>query len=205
VITHFGDQVQLVLNDGRSRLGQPSTVVRVEQNDLRVLRQGVVSESTLRRLASFIILLVCTGNTCRSPMAEAICRKLLAKRLGCTVAELGDRGVLVMSAGLSAMMGSRATPEAVEVVRPMGIDLADHASQPLTQQLVRHADVIWTMTRSHRRAIVEQWPESASRTAVLCRDQADVADPIGGPIEFYQQCAGQIEAELKVRIAELEL
>jgi protein-tyrosine phosphatase len=87
----------------------------------------------------------------------------------------------------------------------MGIDLADHASQPLTQQLVRHADVIWTMTRSHRRAIVEQWPESAARTAVLCRDQGDVADPIGGPIEFYQQCAEQIEAELTARIAELEL
>jgi protein-tyrosine phosphatase len=87
----------------------------------------------------------------------------------------------------------------------MGLNLADHESQPLTAQLARQADIIWTMTRSHRQAIVSQWPETASRAMVLARDQTDIADPIGGPVEFYQQCAEQIKTELEARIAEIEL
>ena len=202
VVEALGDRVQLVLNDGQSRLGQPSTVVKVTDG-LEVLRAGVVSQQTLRRLSSFMILLVCTGNTCRSPMAEAICKKILADRFKCSIAELGDHGVLVMSAGISAMMGSRPSPEGVTVMSNMGLNLADHESQPVTAQLVRHADVIWTMTRAHRQEILNQWPEAASRTTVLSQDQADIADPIGGPAEFYERCAVQIRKELEERLANL--
>ncbi len=152
-----------------------------------------------------MVLLVCTGNTCRSPMAEVLCRKMLADRLGCSPAELGDGGFLVQSAGISAMMGSRPSPEAVDVLGRMGLNLADHESQPLTASLVRQADIVWTMTRSHRQAIVAQWPESAARVHVLCRDESDIADPIGGPVEFYERCAAQIKVELAARIAELEI
>src|SRR4051794_39359224 len=98
VVAALGDQVQLVLNDGRSRLGQPSTVVKVDKHNFRILRAGVVPEQTLKRLSSLMILLVCTGNTCRSPMAEALCRKMIADRLGCDPSEVGDRGVIIMSA-----------------------------------------------------------------------------------------------------------
>jgi protein-tyrosine phosphatase len=205
VVEALGDQVQLVLNDGQSRLGQPSTVVKVCGNKLEILRTGVVSEQTLKRLASMIVLLVCTGNTCRSPMAEVMCRDMIAKRLGCPASELGEHNVMVMSAGISAMMGARPTPEAVTVMSSMGLQLADHGSQPLSTQLVRHADIIWTMTRSHRQAIIGQWPEAAPRTFVLAPDQSDVADPIGGPLEYYQQCAEQIKKHLAVRVAELDL
>ncbi len=83
VARELGDQVDLVINDGRSRLGQASTVVAVGKEGLKVLRAGVVSEQTLRRLSSLMVLLVCTGNTCRSPMAEALCRQMLAERIGC--------------------------------------------------------------------------------------------------------------------------
>jgi tRNA threonylcarbamoyl adenosine modification protein (Sua5/YciO/YrdC/YwlC family) len=205
VLAVLGDQVQLVLNDGQSRLGQPSTVVKVGLKSLEILRAGVVSEQTLRRLSNLMVLLVCTGNTCRSPMAEAMCRKMIADRLGCSVGTLGDHGVMVMSAGISAMMGARPTPEAVSVLAKMGLPLADHESQPLTTQLVRHSDVIWTMTRSHRQAIVEQWPEASSRVIVLSGDQSDIADPIGGPVEYYEKCAVQIQRELQRRVAELDL
>ena len=81
----------------------------------------MVSEQTLKRLSSLMILLVCTGNTCRSPMAEVMCRKMIADRLGCPPAELGDHGVMVMSAGISAMMGGRPSPEAVNVMAKMGL------------------------------------------------------------------------------------
>ena len=203
VLDALGDSVQLVLNDGQSRLGQPSTVVKVTDKGLEILRPGVVSPQTLRRLSCFMILFICTGNTCRSPMAEAIAKKMIADRLGCSPAELADRGVLVMSAGLSAMMGGRPSPEAVVVMSEMGLNLSEHASQPVTPQLVRHADLILTMTRAHRHEIVQQWPEAAVRTSVICRDQSDVADPIGGPAEFYERCARQIKDELEVRLATL--
>jgi protein-tyrosine phosphatase len=205
VVSALGEQVDLVLDDGRSRFGQASSVVKVDDRGFEVLRSGVVSEQTLRRLSNLFILFVCTGNTCRSPMAEAMCRKLLADRLGCRADELEERGVLVMSAGLSAYLGGRPAAEAVEVMQSIGADLTQHESQPLTAQLVRHADIIWTMTRSHRQAILAQWPGAASRCELLCLDMRDVPDPIGGPIELYQRCAEQIKAELEGRLKQLEL
>ncbi len=205
VVASLGDHLQLVLNDGQSRLGQPSTVIWLKDRHFEVLRQGVVSEQTLRRLASLMVLFVCTGNTCRSPMAEIMARKMIADRLGCDLNDVADRGVMVMSAGISAMNGGRPSLESVDVMAKMGLNLSDHESQPLTSQLVRHADIIWTMTRSHRQAIVSQWPDAASRTAVLCPNQDDVTDPIGGPVEFYEQCAAQIRDALATRVAKLDL
>jgi protein-tyrosine phosphatase len=119
--------------------------------------------------------------------------------------DLADQGVMVMSAGISAMNGGRPSAESVDVMAKMGLNLSDHESQPLTLQLVRHADVIWTMTRSHRQAIVSQWPDAASRTSVLCPKQQDVTDPIGGPIEYYEQCAAQIRDALAERVSKLDL
>jgi len=151
-----------------------------------------------------LILFVCTGNTCRSPMAEALCKQMIATKLKCTINDLDDRGVMVMSAGLSASLGGRAAPEAIQVMSSMNIDLGDHETQPFTEALGRHADVIYTMTRSHRDAIVTQFPAASERTFMLCTDQTDVCDPIGGPTERYQRCASLLRSELEKRLATLE-
>jgi protein-tyrosine phosphatase len=91
------------------------------------------------------------------------------------------------------------------VLSELGIDLSHHESQQLSEQLIRHADIIWTMTRSHRQAILNQWPDASGRVHLLCADGQDVPDPIGGPMDQYQRCAEQIKAELNTRLKDLQL
>ena len=201
----IGDDIDLILDDGQSKFGQPSSVVRVGQSKLALLRSGVINDQVLKRLASHLIIFVCTGNTCRSPMAEALMRQRIANRLQCSINDLEDRNVMIMSAGIAASAGGRASPESVQLMQERGIDINLHESQPLSERLVRFADLILTMTRGHREAIIQQWPDAAPRTKLLCRDHGDVSDPIGGPIDRYRRCADQIEAQLDAWVDEIDL
>jgi tRNA threonylcarbamoyl adenosine modification protein (Sua5/YciO/YrdC/YwlC family) len=205
VISRLGNQVDVVLDDGRCKFAQRSSIVRVDDHGFSVLRPGVFSEANLKRLASFMIVFVCTGNTCRSPMAEALLKKRLADRLGCKVSELDDRGVVVMSAGISASAGSRSAAEAIQTMHERGLDLTQHESQPLSERIVRFADVIITMTRGHREAILEAWPEAEPRIELVSRGRGDVADPIGGPLDLYRRCAEQLDGYLLSWADELPL
>jgi protein-tyrosine phosphatase len=87
----------------------------------------------------------------------------------------------------------------------LGADLRGHASQPLTESLVRQADVILTMTASHRAALLAQFPEAGDRVWMLSPERRDVSDPIGGSLDTYRSCARQIREHLAARIATLEL
>ena len=115
----------------------------------------------------------------------------------CTLDELEERGVVVISAGIAAAPGCPPTSEAVQVMREQGLDLSRHEAQPLTEQLVRHADLILAMTQSHMQSIVERWPNAADRTCLLLPERSDVADPIGQPVGAYRHCAAQIAAGVK--------
>lgn len=200
----FGQPMALILDDGPARYAQPATVVRVRGDEWAIAEPGVVTETMIRRLAGDVYLFVCTGNTCRSPMAEGLFRRLLAERLGCSDDELADRGFIVLSAGLSAASGAPASGEAVELFRQRGIDLRGHASQPLTDRLLEQADHILAMTRGHRDAIVTARPEVADRVTLLARDGGDISDPIGGTPRDYEECQQQIEFHLRAILDDLE-
>jgi protein-tyrosine phosphatase len=154
-------------------------------------------------MASQVIIFVCTGNTCRSPMAEALCRRRLSEKLHCADDELLDHGFAVLSAGLSAVQGSPANPEAVSLLETFGVGLHDHESQPLTRELIAHADRILTMTRSHRDQIVAEVPGASGKVRLLSPEGRDLSDPLGGGPNEYQECCSRITSDLDVLVEEL--
>lgn len=149
------------------------------------------------------VLFVCTGNTCRSPLAEVLCKKLLAERLGCAVGELPQRGFLVLSAGVAAMMEGAAAEEAVAVAQAHGADLSGHRSRPLTADLVAQADYLVGMTAGHVQAVAQQFPRLGPRPRLLSPEGEDVPDPVGCDLAVYQECAGRLWDHLQRFVAEL--
>jgi len=197
VLEALDDDVELVIDDGECRYAEPATVVEVKEGSWSIVQPGVVTETMIRRLACEVFLFICTGNTCRSPLAEGFCRKMLSDRLSCAEDELADHGYMVLSAGISAERGLPASPESVEVARRFGIDLRAHESQPVTDRLLEQADRIFTMTQGHHDSLLASNPRLAGRIELLARDKSDILDPIGAGQQEYEICQVEIERNLR--------
>ncbi len=129
------------------------------------------------------IIAVCTGNTCRSPMAEAMLREKFGH-----IAQVCSRGIMTTGAG--------ASEESIEIMREMGYDISNHLSRRLSPEDIKSADLILTMTRNQKRMILVAAPELKDKVFTLCEYagmKGDIDDPYGLGIEEYRKCAEKIK------------
>ena len=141
------------------------------------------------------VLFVCTGNTCRSPMAELYFNELCRR--------LGRDDLVAVSAGISAWPGGRISRQAAAVLAGFGIDATGFRSRILTPELVGASDLVVTMTARHRDAIVSAVPEAAAKCRLLLPDGRDVPDPCGGSVDLYKQVFAVMKDALEFLAADL--
>ena len=157
------------------------------------------------------ILFVCTGNTCRSAMAEGIFKKMLKKR-----AEDNTR-LNIISAGISALPGMSPTSEAILVMFEQGIDISQHHTQALQEKLIKKADLILVMTNKHEEYIHKEFPFAQNKTFLLKKftlnnksesnqnnkRNYEIIDPIGRKIDFYRIVAKELKENLEKILDEI--
>ena len=135
------------------------------------------------------ILFVCTGNTCRSPMAVGLAKKALGDR----------RNIKLKSAGVIAPNGLPASGNAISVMKEIGIDISEHRSTPLTEEVVAEADLVFVMTQIHKLEVINLLEKPGKEVWLVkefgpmtSQKSLNVADPIGRPIEIYRHCRDEI-------------
>ncbi|MEO0085957.1 MAG: hypothetical protein ABIK37_04940 [candidate division WOR-3 bacterium] len=205
LLDELGDWAVLAV----SRDGPPGpgpAVVDLRQEPAVVDRRGTPAILELERELGglvrlgpdvfFSVLVVCTGNSCRSPMAAGMLSRMLS----------GER-VLVGSAGTDAPEGSPATKFAVEVAAEMGADITAHRAQQLSLEMIEAADLILVMERYHEEWVVARAPDARSRVRFIAgypQGGGEVADPVGRSLEFYRETALLMKAGLMRVAAEVK-
>jgi protein-tyrosine-phosphatase/tRNA A37 threonylcarbamoyladenosine synthetase subunit TsaC/SUA5/YrdC len=191
----------LAIDDGRiEHVGEP-TLVQVDGNIGRLLHQGTVDSQQLQRLSRWTVLFVCTGNTCRSPMAQAMMQRKLAEKFGAD----SNSNVVAISAGVSAFGGDPASHGALAAIQQFGSSLDTHQSTQLNSALVEQADLILAMGTRHRQVILSQWPSVAHKLHLVSPDGSEISDPFGGPLDVYMRCAQQLDQHTDYWISQLDL
>jgi protein-tyrosine phosphatase len=204
VLAQFAGKIDLLLDGGPCKYKKSSTVVRIGRKGLEILRASVYSQAEIEMMSAVQFLFVCTGNSCRSPMAEGMFRKYLAEKLQCKVDQLDKMGYKVVSAGVMGLCGMPASPEAIVACAAKGIDIKAHKSRALSQQLVEDSDFTYVMGHTHCQRVATLGPEASSKCVLLAQDK-DIADPIGQSQQVYNSCADLIEEAVQKRISELVL
>lgn len=150
------------------------------------------------------ILLVCTGNSCRSVMAWGLLKKMLEEK----------SDYKIMTAGTAAIEGAGPTFEAIQVMAEQNIDVSNHRTSPLTNEMINEADLILVMEKRHRENILTRTPAASEKVHLLSEfgrikkeDKlvaSDIPDPIGKSLEFYRKVSAIIKESIVRTVKELE-
>ena len=132
------------------------------------------------------IIFICTGNTCRSPMAKIIAE-----------AEFKKAGIKasLFSAGVAVYTEAPASEHAINIAYENGLDLSGHISQPVTEDILLSADLALTMTNHHKSRLLNIYPDCSNKIFTICEytgTNGDVSDPFGGDKQEYEECFGQL-------------
>ncbi|MBM3316605.1 MAG: ribose 5-phosphate isomerase B [Candidatus Eisenbacteria bacterium] len=154
-------------------------------------------------MSAFRVLFVCTGNTCRSPLAEGLLRHMLAQAGG-----EGGRAIEVSSAGVAASEGERATASSLAVAAERGLDLGGHRARRLTPDLLAGQDLVLALSAEHCRAALGLDPEARGRVFTLTEyaggvGRRGIPDPLGSDLETYRSVRDRIEGELRLALPRL--
>ena len=201
-LAQLSGKIEMLLDAGACKYKKSSAIVKIGNISIEILRLGIYSQAQLDAMSTVKFLFVCTGNTCRSPMAEGIFRKYLAEKLQCKVDQLEQVGYKTSSGGIMDMSGFPASAGALVACAAKGIDLTAHRNKGLSKELIEESDFVFAMEPIHQERIIALSHEAADKCLLLAGDKG-IADPMGHPQELYNNCADTIEAAVKERISEL--
>lgn len=196
----FGSSLSVLCDDGPSPIGSASTVVRIRGTSLEVLREGILSREEVLRTAAHTVMFVCTGNTCRSPLAEAMARHAVARRIGVADHEVLAHGLHFTSVGTGTLAGMGASEGSLTVAAEVGMDLSEHRSATFDSADAARASQVLCLASGHLRAVGAIAPDLGSRLQLLDPDGRDIRDPYGGSIEEYRAVREQVAAAIEKRI-----
>lgn len=201
VIKEFNDKVDIIVDGGPTRLKTSSTVIRSGFGILQELRKGPIDFSEIRKTAKITILFVCTGNTCRSPLAEIFLKHLLAQKYEIPLKNLKDFGFDILSCGIATYDGLSANSFAIEIAQKYNLDLSYHRTMQITQKICKESDIMFCMTEEHVAYVIKLCPENLLKVRKLKSGGEDIKDPALGSYNEYDLCARTIMEEVK-KIAE---